>query len=301
MNLCRFSVLSGLLATGVCLGVAVPAQAQEVAGGLMAHEAATTGTTDVASTGFETTDTKAAEAEATKNITEFQVSAGALTSSGNARLLSFTGASRFRARREANQLSMAAAGNYSRSAATADDDMQTTLRNVQGKIRYDRFLGQGFALFASLSGRNDKFQGLVLRSNFDPGLAYYFLDKEKHQLWTELGYDLQYDVRRDANLQLAAEQGQDLDKTDVRHSMRLFLGYNGSINDVVGLNTGLEYLQGLPETEYWRLNWDVGLTTSLSGKFSVATTFSLKYDNEPLPEVKNTDTVTAVNLVYQLL
>jgi putative salt-induced outer membrane protein YdiY len=45
----------------------------------------------------------------------------------------------------------------------------------------------------------------------------------------------------------------------------------------------------------------VGLSSSLGGSFSLATTFSLKYDHAPLPGVKELDTVTALNLVYTLL
>ena len=179
--------------------------------------------------------------------------------------------------------------------------MQTTLSNVQGKIRYDRFLGAGFAGFLSLSGRNDRFQGLILRTNFDPGLAYYFIDTSPHQLWVEAGYDFQRDVRREANLAAAAAQGIWLDKTDVRHSTRLFLGYNGSINKAVSVTTGAEYLQGIQDSKYWRFNWDAGLNSTLSNSFSVATTFNLRYDHAPLPGVRNTDTITAVNLVYTLL
>jgi putative salt-induced outer membrane protein YdiY len=33
----------------------------------------------------------------------------------------------------------------------------------------------------------------------------------------------------------------------------------------------------------------------------MATTFSVKYDNNPLPEIEKTDIVTAINLVYGLL
>ncbi len=179
--------------------------------------------------------------------------------------------------------------------------MQTTLENVQGKARYDRFLGSGFAVFLSLSGRNDRFQGLILRENLDPGVAYYFIDTSPHQLWTELGYDLQHDLRRQANIETAAAKGIVLNKTDTRHSSRVFLGYSGSINKAVSLLTGTEYLQGLGDTKYWRFNWDAAINSSIGGRFSFATTFSLRYDHAPLPGVKNTDTITAVNLVYTLL
>jgi putative salt-induced outer membrane protein len=196
---------------------------------------------------------------------------------------------------------VAAATNYSRSAASADQDMETTVENYQGRIRYDRFVAKALAVFIATSARRDRFQGLDLRLNVDPGLAYYFIDEKKHQLWSEIGYDLQYDVRRDENLTAAAAGGEVIDKTDVQNSGRLFGGYANSLNEHVTFNTGVEYLQGVPETERWRLNWDVGLTSAIGGDFSLNTTFALKYDHAPLPGVKELDTSTAVSLVYQLL
>lgn len=276
-----------------------PAAFAQTAGSLLAAKPAAPATTEVATAGFDKTDVAAAAP--TTDVTELQLSAGGITSSGNAQMLAMTGSGRFKARRAENQLSLTLAGNYSESAPKPDQDLQTTLQNVQGKARYDRFFGKGFAGFLSLSGRNDRFQGLILRTNLDPGVAYYFVDREKQQFWTELGYDYQFDLRRQAALNAAAQAGTVLDKTQERHSTRLFLGYSGSINSLVGLNTGVEYLQGLPETKYWRMNWDIGVTSAIGSKFSLATTFSLRYDHTPLPTVRNTDTVTAVNLVYQLL
>lgn len=298
---------TGALSALAVLGIACASslvQAEEVPKGLLAGKTATTGSTDVATAGFEK---KEAPPPDEKNTTTMQVQAGALSSTGNAKTLSLTAASRFKARRDDNQLSLNLAANYAQSAPKPaagqpqSDEMQTTMKNVQGKARYDRFLGQGFAVFMSLSARNDRFQGLVLRTNLDPGLSYYFVDKNKQQLWTEVGYDYQWDLRRYDAMAKAAESGTILDKTDSRHSARLFLGYEGSINELVGITTGLEYLQSVEESRYWRMNWDVGATSNLSGKLSLSMTFNLRYDNSPIPGIKNTDTITAANLVYQLL
>lgn len=299
MNRAQKSGNFGALAVvGIALSTST-ARAEEAPKGLLTSKPATTGATEIATSGFERTEKPAPKDE--KQITTMQIQAGALSSSGNSRTLSLTAASRFKARREDNQLSLSLAGNYARSAPKPDQDMQTSMRNLQGKARYDRFLGQGFAVFVSLSGRSDRFQGLILRTNLDPGFSYYFVDQAKQQLWTEVGYDYQWDLRRFDAMTKAAETGLILSKTESRHSGRLFLGYEASVNEVVGVTTGLEYLQSVEDGKYWRLNWDVGATSNLSGRFSLSMTFNLRYDNSPLPAVKNTDTISAANLVYQLL
>jgi putative salt-induced outer membrane protein len=287
-----------IIGAGVLL--ASRAASAEVANGLATQQKASEGKTDVAAEGFQTVDGNAAQQ--TTDTTELKLSAGGLFASGNARLVAMTGSGRFRARRDANQLTAAAAANYSSTAVNAQSDkLTTTVRNFQGMTRYDRFLGEGFAVFLSMSARNDRFQGLDLRLNLDPGVAYYFIDAEKHQLWFELGYDLQYDMRRPEAVRLARAEGEEIDWTEMRHSGRGFLGYENNLNEAVKFNTGLEYLQGLADTKYWRLNWDLGLTSNISSRFSVATTFSLRYDHAPLPGIKKTDTATAINLVYSLI
>jgi putative salt-induced outer membrane protein len=292
-TLCALVVGAGML-------LGSRAASAQVADGLAPQQNPSEVKTDVAAEGFQTTDVDAAQ-QAT-DTTELKLSAGGLFASGNSRLVAMTGSGRFRARRDANQLTAAAAANYSSTAVTPEsDEMTTTVRNFQGMARYDRFLGEGVAAFLSMSARNDRFQGLDLRLNLDPGLAYYFIDADKHQLWAELGYDLQYDMRRPEAVRRARAEGNEVDWTEMRHSGRGFLGYENNLNEAVTFNTGLEYLQGLADTKYWRLNWDLGLTSNISSRFSVATTFSLRYDHAPLPGIKKTDTATAINLVYSLI
>lgn len=285
----------------VCLGMlgwSVPAHAQDTPKGLLAQDAATTGTTEVGGGGFEAAAAKEAAAE---EASELELSAGGLLASGNSRSTAVTGAGRLRLRRAENEYSAIFAANYARSAAAADAPMETSVSNAQGRVRYDRFLSQSWALFVAETARRDRFQGLALRLNFDPGVAYYFFEYEKHRLVGELGYDLQYDVRRDETIAASAADGVNVDKTEVEHSGRAFAGYENKLNQAVSFTTGLEYIQSILEAERWRLNWDTSLTSSIAESFSLAATFSLRYDNSPLPGIEKTDTTTALSLVYTLL
>ncbi len=292
-----------LLALGVT-NFALPAFAQDTPEGLAKQDPATSGTTDVAQEGFQQAVVEAPE-EST-DTTEVAVSAGGLLATGNSRSLSLTGAANFKHRRDIHQLTGVAAANYGQSAQARGEPIETTVENYQGRVRYDLFFADKLAAFLQTSARKDRFQGLILRLNIDPGLAYYFVDQKAQQLWGELGYDFQYDVRRDDS-RLDPETGFRADKTESRHNGRAFVGYDNKLNKAVSFYTGVEYLQGLSPYEdentgdvNWRLNFDAGLTSKVGESLSVATTFTLKYDNNPLPGLATTDTVTAVNLVYSL-
>lgn len=293
-----------LLALALTASVPV-AHAWEEPGGLMERKTVSTGSTDLASTGFEA---YARPAQETNDTTELALSAGAFLSAGNTRSVAATFAEQFRLRRGAHQLSVSSGVNYGRSARDTDSGMDTTVENYQAKLRYDYFFTRELALFFGTSARKDRFQGLALRVNFAPGAAYYFIDAPDHQLWTELGYNLQHDIRTDAVIREGADEGEPVENSETRHFGRLFVGYGNHLNKIVTFNSGLEYLPAISPFEdeltgrkNWRLSWTAAFTSKVSDEFSVATSVTIDYDNNPLPGVGRADATTAVNLVYTLL
>jgi putative salt-induced outer membrane protein len=281
-------------------GLSSAALAEEPPEGLMSQEAATTGTTDVEAVGFQPAEFTPAEEEST-DATELAVSAGALLTAGNSKTAAGTAATRFRVRRDANQFKASGAINYAQSSTDADLPMETTVDNSQTNVRYDRFISQHFTLFLSTSTRRDRFQKIDFRLNLDPGVGYYLLATAKRQLWMELGYDYQYEVRAQSAVREGEATGEDIERAEDSHNGRLFLGYEDNVNEQVALSTGLEFLQSLTEQDAYRFAWNVALTSNLVGGLSTALTFSLLYNNAPLPGVEKTDASTAVNLVYNLL
>ena len=294
-HFCMLSLF--LLAAGLLLSR--PSRADDpLPSSLVKSSQASSGSTDVATSGFEKAEKLAAEA---KDATELEISAGGLASAGNSRSMAATSAGKFRLRRSSNQVGAAIAANYAQSAAGKDQGLKTTVENFQGKLRYDRFLSGSFAVFGAASARHDRFQGLNLRLNLDPGVEYFIIDEEKQQLWTEVGYDFQYDVRSEEVRATALTQGMFLGKVLTRHSARAYAGYSNAVSDTVTVATGLEYLQGLSESKNYRLNWDGSVNSAVGKGFSIATTVSVRYDHNPLPEIEKTDVVTSISLVYHLL
>src|SRR5688572_12476016 len=96
------------------------------------------------------------------------VSAGGLSSTGNSQLLAFTGSGLFDARFGDNGYGASLIGNYGRSASPGGGPMETTTENLQGRVRYDRFLLDDASVFLLVTGRHDRFQGLAFRLNLDP-------------------------------------------------------------------------------------------------------------------------------------
>ena len=298
--------------------------------------AASAGSTNLDDAKFATT---AAPAPDVTHATELDITAGGLFNSGNARSMAMTAGGRFRLRRKIHEFSAGLVGNYGR-AATKTTPSQDTASNVQGRVRYDAFFHPRISAFAMVTARYDPFLGLQARVRVDPGLAFYIIQQAKHRLWGEFGYDYQHDARRvhdtkqDCTIagtlvtngcyelkvpNVAQGMGaRVVDKNLNIHSLRLFAGYVNQLSDAVGFTTGLEYIQPVsplrssdvdppkpnaavvPRTRAF-VNWDAALTVSIYKALSFATTFTLRYDNAPLPGVRRLDTITAVNLTYKFI
>jgi putative salt-induced outer membrane protein len=266
----------------------------------MSQEAASTGTTDVEATGFQKAEFIGGEEES-PDATELAISAGALLTAGNSKTAAGTAGTRFRIRRDANQFKASGAINYAESSTDPDLPMETTVDNSQTNVRYDRFISEHFTLFLSSSTRRDRFQKIDFRLNVDPGFGYYLLATAKRQLWAELGYDYQYEVRSRSAVREGADAGEEIARYEDSHNGRAFVGYDDNMNEEVSLSTGFEFLQSLSEKDAYRFGWDLALTSNLVGGLSTAVTFSILYNNAPLPGVEKTDATTALNLVYGLL
>jgi putative salt-induced outer membrane protein len=279
------------------------ARADDLPQGTSSQPPASTGSTDLTAKKFEAVMANA-DPEKAKDATELSIGAGGIASTGNARLVAVTGYGHFRMRRVDNQLTAALAANYSRTA-TPGQPLQTTVDNVQGKTRYDRFFLVDATGFLGLQARNDRFQGIDLRLQIDPGLGYYFVNDPKQLFWVEIGYDYLHDIRRDQDRIVKGADGMPtgeiLDKTSSVHSGRLFVGYDNQLNEAVTFTLGLEYLQGLSDADVHRFNGDAKLSSKLAGGFSLATSFSLRFDNKPVTGKEKLDTVTSVNLVFKVL
>lgn len=267
-------------------------------------QTATTGKTDIAKGGFVTSTARSDDDP--KYVNDVSIGAGGLFSAGNARTIAMTTLGKLRLRRDEHQLSVALAANFARAAAKTGEPVETTVENYQGLLRYDYFLTNEVSLFLQSTGRRDWFQGLDMRSNVDPGVAYYFINTKTHRLQVEAGYDLQYDIRCDASRAQPVPDDAPpgtlppppLDKTKTLHNARLFLGYENKLRKEVAFIASVEYLQNFADIETYRFIANIGLKSNIAERLALATTYTARYENKPLPNVADLDSIASINLVY---
>jgi putative salt-induced outer membrane protein len=306
--------------------------------GTVGADPASSGATELEGQGqFTTSDAEGRHAE---DATELEISTGGLLSTGNAFAVAVTGQGRFRLRRGIHQMGVEVAGNYARADVKAqsisyrliedaiggdrvEEVIGTELRrddtvaNIQARARYDVFFAERWSAFLMATFRRDRFQGLDARLNIDPGVAFHVLTQARHRLWLEAGYDFQYDARREEAVfgdQLIepfvdadddgfadTERVRIAEDTQVNHAVRIAAAYNNSLSDRVVFDTNLEYLQSVLVGRRFRVNWVSALTTQLADRLGLSVTYALRYENEPLPNVRKLDTITAVLLTVRFI
>lgn len=248
-------------------------------------------------------DTAAApEQEKKLDGTTATVSAGGMSATGNSRQLAMTGNGVVDTLFGSNGIGFSLLGNYGRSAAPGEPD-KTTAENLQGRLRYDRYLIDRLSVFVINTGRHDRFQGLNFRYNLDPGVKYLFVREAATSLWGEFGYDFQYDIRRDDARDVTPATTADpnpprLAKTATDHSLRAYLGLKHAFNSAVTLTTGFEYLQSLVEGTRARVNYDALFAANIGAGFALGVGFTARWDHDPLPGKQKLDTTETVSLIY---
>jgi putative salt-induced outer membrane protein len=239
--------------------------------------------------------------------TNVSLSAGGQQATGNSRQLAASATGIFEKRFHDNGIGAAIVANYGQGAPPGAPIEETT-ENVQGRLRYDRYLFAQGSVFLIATGRQDRFQGLDFRLNLDPGFKYLFIRQPSEALWAEAGYDFQYDIRRDDSLgELDASgkpvldsSGQQvlLPKTAVDHSLRFFYGIRHAFNKEVTLALGVEYLQSVIDATRYRVNFDLLFAAKVSGGLAVGLGGSARLDHAPLPGKQNLDTTMIASLIY---
>jgi putative salt-induced outer membrane protein len=263
----------------------------------------TSGSNEIAKGGFVTSS--APTDDDPTHATDVSIGLGGLFSAGNARTVALTSLGKLRIRRDEHQFTGLATVNAAR-AGKRGEPIETTVENYQGLLRYDYFFSNDVSLFLQTTGRRDRFQGLDFRLNLDPGVAYYFINTKTHRLQIEAGYDLQHDVRQDAARTQAVPEGSPpgtpppppLDKTQTLHNARLFLGYEDKLRKEVAIVASVEYLQNFSDIGTYRFVADIGLKSTVADNLALATTYTARYENKPLPTVEDFDSIASITLVY---
>ena len=159
----------------------------------------------------------------------------------------------------------------------------TSANNINGKLRYDRYLTDLNSLYVAALALIDHPAGKAFQGGGQIGYSRSLYKTETAEATAEVGYDLSYlKVLNDGSTTI--------------HSARAFVGYKGKAAHDSVIETSLEALFNLNSIAIsgrtasafgdTRLNGLVSLTTNLTKKISFQASFALRFDNFPAPIAK---------------
>ena len=236
------------------------------------------------------------------SATAWNITAGGTLSTGDTRAFAANAGTHFVLTRGFNVVTADVAFTYG-IAALKDKTTGTFLpyaantRNLNGSIRYDRFLTEDDALFVRAVGRNDPFAELDLRFQGQLGYARNIWAEANHRFWAEVGYDFTYDVYTVAQMISAT----DTSTTKPQHSGRLFVGYDNHVSTLWQLLLGVESLFDVVHASNVRINSIDELNLAISTRLKVGVRFSANFSEKPPVGAQRLDTTTIFHLVYSLL
>lgn len=245
------------------------------------------------------------------DVTSLAATLGGSNSTGNTRVYQVNAGIDFKLVRHPHGFGANAAFGYGQADLPNDgeDNYEQTSGNFNAKARYDFYFTEMDGVFGASAFRWDHFAGLDARVQGQVGYLRYFLKKENHRLWGELGYDLTYDnyyplpnPAFDPMMDPGPDNPAKIDQgDDVIHSVRLFFGYENKLNAVLTYVGGVEGLMNVEEPKDTRINWDNALRSSIADNLQLELKFTLQFDNVPVLGAKKLDTQTLVNLIYNLI
>jgi len=166
----------------------------------------------------------------------------------------------------------------------SDDNGETTAERYGAVLRGDRKLSERWSAFLSGTAGKDRFAGFDFRGILAGGANFKALLGPKFLLSFDMGLTWTNERR------IAAD---DLD----------YLGGMAGLDfawiprEGVSLGQKLVYFPNFDEASNWRLYSETAFQSAVAGPISIKLSYEVRYQNEPVPGFKETDTTAKAALV----
>jgi putative salt-induced outer membrane protein len=160
-----------------------------------------------------------------------------------------------------------------------EDSGVLTAEQYRTEIRVDDQFKERWHGYGTAGWAKDEFAGIESDIYVGPGVGYKFLTGPRHTLVGETG--IQY------------TNEQYTDNTDSRRfDGRLFASYTFAFADKNDFVQTIEFLDDLGELENYRVNTETALVTTLTRQLSFKVSYTIRYNNMPIPDTLDTTDTT---------
>lgn len=171
------------------------------------------------------------------------------------------------------------------AALNGQSDGVRNAENYRTELRGDYLLTTRWYAYFNGGWEKDAFSGLDSRFYIGPGSGYKLLAGPIHLLTAEAG--LNYVSEEDTS-----STGKDF------LAGRLFSNYEFAVTATNRFSQSLEYLHNFEESDAYNIKAETALTSTLSSRYSMKVSYTVKYDHRPEPAaLEHTDTTLTAALV----
>lgn len=188
-----------------------------------------------------------------------------------------------------NKLEGTGNGAYGRAEDPKTRVTSVNTKNWRAALRYDRYLLDPLSLFALGHIGADQPAGFDLRYGGAAGLAHEIYKTDPHFFKYEVGLDYARELRVEPNPDFNL------------YAARLYLKYQYKITSVSSFAQDAEFLFNLKTKQDVRINTLTALLFKMTEILSFQAGYGVRYDHQPVPGKKKTDTTTQLGLVANIL
>ncbi|HUQ11991.1 MAG TPA: DUF481 domain-containing protein [Steroidobacteraceae bacterium] len=188
--------------------------------------------------------------------------------------------------------------NFSVAAQYSENAEFPTAERYEARHQADYKITDRLSWFAALRGEQDRFSGFAYQATASTGASYQFVDTATTKFDVSLGAG---GKRSKAETLIKTEAGEVLDRIE------------GDIEDDVVGTLGSNYEHSFTEStkvtnkllaefggDNNAVQNDLALQVSMTQSLALAVGFGIRYNSDPPPLSESTDTLTTVNLVYNI-
>jgi putative salt-induced outer membrane protein len=177
----------------------------------------------------------------------------------------------------------------------ASDDVQATSQRWNARVQSDYKIGDRGFWFGSGRYEEDRFSGFEYQTTYGTGLGWRFIDTDRTKLSGQVGAG--YRISR-TRISLADDGVTIIPSTREEELIgQLGANFEHALTDTTKVLNKLLVESGSDNTFVQN---DLSLQVQIIGALSLAVGYSVRYNSDPPAEFTSTDTLTTLNLVYEL-
>lgn len=188
--------------------------------------------------------------------------------------------------------------NVAAAALYSENAEFSTAERYEARYQADYKINDKLSWFGALRGEQDRFSGFAYQATVSTGASYKFVDTPATKFDASLGAGLK---RSKAETLVKSDAGEVLDRIegeiDDETVATLGANYEHSFNESTKITNKLLAEFGADNSAVAN---DLALQVSMTQSLALAVGFGIRYNSDPPPLAEQTDTLTTVNLVYNI-